>query len=315
MIKRCVFAAAAIFLFHLDAASALGGPTLGGPATGLWARAGDGGRGFNIDLQGNIMTVTTFVYTSNGAPIWYLSSGIYNHDTGRFQSSYDSYSNGQCFGCPANQPQVHSGAAGSMTIQFHNNVEATISTPAGSIQIKKFNYAFGSATDMLYGEWVANYNVAGVPGGDWLVFGEPFVDDGILYAAGNIDGVNDGIALGRYVPELNAVLIIATRRSSNFNHWYQLSIEDRRGFGASWVLPSSQTPTGNGSPAFMARLLWDPELVRGSAAPGDGDPQLEELDAKIAAKTACRGDCVPVAEFAGMLGAWERFKLEKSRQP
>jgi len=58
--------------------------TIGGPATGLWAHAGDGGRGFNIDIQGSTMIVTTFIYTQNGAPIWYLSSGTYNHATGRF---------------------------------------------------------------------------------------------------------------------------------------------------------------------------------------------------------------------------------------
>lgn len=299
--------------FCVNLAQALGGPTIGGPSTGLWARAGDGGRGFNIDMQGNLMTVTTFVYTSTGQPIWYLSSGIYNHDTGRFQSSYDSYSDGQCFGCPPNQPLVHSGAAGNMTIQFHNNVEATIATPSGSIEIKKFNYAFGSATDMLYGEWVASFSIAGLPGGDWIVFSEPFqADDGTIYAAGTLDGVSNGVALGRFVPQINAVLIITTRTNSSFNHWYQVAIDDRRGLGGGWVLRTDETPSGDGTPTFMARLLWRPELVGTLSQPSEAI-DVDVFDSMFASKSTCSKRCESVAESGNMLEALEQFKLAKSR--
>ena len=300
-------------LFCANLAEALGGPTIGGPSTGLWARAGDGGRGFNIDIQGHLMTVTTFVYTSTGQPIWYLSSGIYNHDTGRFQSSYDSYSDGQCFGCPPNQPLVHSGAAGNMTIQFHNNVEATISTPSGSIEIKKFNYAFGSATEVLYGEWVASFSIAGLPGGDWMVFSEPFqADDGTIYAAGTLDGISNGVALGRFVPEMDAVLIITTRTNSSFNHWYKVGIDDRRGLGGGWVLRTDETPSGNGTPTFMARLLWKPELSRTLSQPAE-EVNIDSFEAVLASKSICGELCEPLAESARMLAAVEQFKREKMR--
>ena len=257
------------------------------------------------------MTVTTFVYTSTGAPIWYLSSGTYNHNTGRFQSSYDSYSNGQCFGCPPTPPLVHSGAAGNMTIQFHNNVKATITTPSGSIEITKFNYAFGSATDMLYGEWVASFSIAGIPGGDWMVFDEPFVaDDGTVYAAGRLDGVSNGVALGRFVPELNVVLIITTRTNSSFNHWYRVGIDDRRGPWSGWVLRTDETPTGNGIPTFMSRLLWEPELVRSSSQPVEAE-DTDVLDTKLASKSICASGCETLAEFASMREALEKLKLVK----
>ncbi|RYD14719.1 MAG: hypothetical protein EOP90_12275 [Lysobacteraceae bacterium] len=239
--------------------------TIGGPATGLWARPGDGGRGFNIDIQGDTMIVTTFVYESNGDSIWYLSSGSYNHRTARFQSTYDSYSDGQCFGCPAYTPDVHVGAAGSMSIQFHDNQHATISTPSGSIEIEKFNYGFPSLTSALYGEWIFSFNIGGLVGGDWLVFSEPFTgDDGTVYAAGHSDDSFNRVALGAYFPEVSRYIIVA-QQAGAFVHSYALGMDDHRGGGAAWVHRSSESISGDGSPAFAARVLYRSELVGATA--------------------------------------------------
>jgi len=233
--------------------------TLGGPTTGLWYNASESGRGFNIDLQGNTMIVTTFIYTSSGAPIWYLSSGTYDHDTATFHSSYDSYSDGQCFGCVHTNPVAHSGAAGPMTIVFHTNQSATLSYTGGSTNIVKFNYGFGSAVDNLYGEWALTYNISGLVGGDWVLFGYPFTgSDGTVYAAGNLDGTQD-LALGTYASDLDAYVILIS--IGNFNDFYQISLDDRRGFGAAWVLEGDEDPTGSGSPAVAGRLLWNDELI------------------------------------------------------
>ena len=53
---------------------------------GLWYNADESGRGYDIDLQGDTMIVTTYVYEQSGDPIWYLSSGTYDHTTGTFTS-------------------------------------------------------------------------------------------------------------------------------------------------------------------------------------------------------------------------------------
>jgi len=312
MIMRYLVAAV-VFLGAFTMAHTQAATTIGGPSTGLWARAGDGGRGFNIDLQGNIMTVTTFIYTQTGEPIWYLSSGIFNHATGRFQSSYDSYSNGQCFGCPPNQPIVHSAAAGNMVIQFHSNLTATITTPAGAIDIKKFNYAFGSPTDMLYGLWVGSYFIGGLVGGDWMLFFEPYEDDdGSVYAAGISNGASDSIALGRYAPDLDGVLIITHQDGSSFNHWYLVGMDDRRGTGGGWVLRTNETPTGTGSPAYLGRFLWEPELDTASNAPVEAQSSAE-LDARLAAKSSCSANCTPLAGAAELLGALNRVVAKRAQ--
>jgi hypothetical protein len=213
------------------------------------------------------MIVTTFIFTQTGEPIWYLSSGTYNHRTGLFRSSYDSYSNGQCFGCPANQPTVHSAAAGQMSIQFHDNQSATLTTPNGPLQITKFNYGFPSPTAVLYGEWVLSLNVLGLVSGDWLVFDHPYTaTDGTVYAAGHTDDSLNHVALGTYSASL-ARWIVAVQSSGDFIHSYALNMDDHRAIGGGWVLHSNQTPVGNGSPTFGARALYQNELGTATANP------------------------------------------------
>ena len=257
--KRFVWTVVLGFAFGSLPAAAF--TTIGGPATGLWAHAGDGGRGFNIDIQGSTMIVTTFVYTASGAPIWYLSSGTYNHATGRFQSSYDSYSDGQCFGCPAYQPTAHSGAAGPMSIQFHSNQTATLSTPSGPLEISKFNYGFASPRDLLYGEWVFTINVGGLVTGDWIVFDHPFTaSNGTVYAAGHSDDSFNHVVLGSYSASLGQYLVVATQ-SGNYAHSYAFGLDDHRGLGLAWVHLLDDDLTGNGSAASASRVLYAGELT------------------------------------------------------
>jgi hypothetical protein len=213
------------------------------------------------------MIVTTFIFTPTGEPLWYLSSGIYSHATGTFHSSYDSYSGGQCFGCAANQPVVHSAAAGQMTIQFHDNQSATLTTPNGPLEITKFNYGFPSQTGVLYGEWIFSLNVSGLIDGDWVIFDHPYTgSDGTVYAAGQTDDSLAHIALGAWEPTLGSFLVVV-QSSGNYLHSYQLRLDDHRGIGSGWVLLSSETPTGNGSPVFAARALYQSEIGHLNANP------------------------------------------------
>jgi len=309
--------AALLALVSIPSAFALGGPTLGGPALGLWAHPGDGGRGFNIDLQGDLMIVTTFIYTQTGAPIWYLSSGIYNHDTGRFSSSYDSYSNGQCFGCPPNQPVVTSGAAGNMSIQFHNNREATITTPAGSLSIRKFDYGFGSLRDMMQGEWSYSINLDGAVLGDWLVFtGEYVGSDGTVYASGYVDGSETSPALATVIESSGTMLIVAESPDGQYYHWYEMAMDAQRAFGEGWVTRASATPSGDGLPAVGSRLLYHAELganARGAAKrTGTASHVSTPINAAAADISRCSAaSCVEHERFHALRDAFEEVQAAR----
>ena len=279
--------------------------TFAGPATGLWANPADGGRGWNIDLQGETMTVTTFVYQANGAPIWYLSSGLYNHETGVFTSSYDSFSNGQCFGCTPRQPNVHSGAAGNMRIEFKDNEHATITTPAGRQAIEKFNYGFASRTAMLYGMWALSMNSGTTYTVDWINFTGPYSSGGETFAQGETLDGRRRVVLGQYLDWETGTLVLAD--AGSYYHAYQLMVEATRGVGLGWVYPKGGTLSGNGSLASAGRVVYPQELSSVALPVTKADRvDTSAQDAVVAAEAGPEPLAPKLdAAFRGMISAME----------
>ena len=240
--------------------------TVGGPSTGLWWNPNESGRGFDIDIQGDLMIVTTYIYKQTGEPLWYTSSGLYNAQTGYFQSSYDSFSGGQCFGCPHTAPMVHSAAGGALTIHFHNNNSATLSWPGGSTEIQKYNYGFADATSVLYGEWAFSYNINGLVGGDWIIFDAPYsASDGTVYASGHTDSTPSYPALGKYDAATNRWYVVVD--IVGYIDAFILEMDDHRALGSAWVEPEGTPISGSGSVAAGGRLLFKSDLIyAGSSA-------------------------------------------------
>lgn len=241
--------------------SSVSAGTVGGPTMGLWFNPQESGRGYDIDLQGDTMIVTTYIYETSGDPIWYLSSGTYDHATGVFQSTYDSYSGGQCFGCPYQAPAVQIGAAGPITINFHTNQSATLTYPGGTTEIVKFAYGFPTRTDVLYGEWALSYETGGVVGGDWIVFDTPYTDpNGIVYVSGHEASATTTTALGLFnsnVPEAQIQVVQGTTQRV-----YEFGVfDDRRAIGQV-TINTAGTVTGP-FPATGARLLYKSEVTGG----------------------------------------------------
>ncbi|MEO5622087.1 MAG: hypothetical protein ABIQ78_01525 [Dokdonella sp.] len=205
------------------------------------------------------MIVTTYIYKQTGEPLWYTSSGLYNAQTGIFQSSYDSYSGGQCFGCPHTAPMVHSAAGGALTIHFHDNVTATLSWPGGSTEIQKYNYGFADATSVLYGEWAFSFNIDGLVGGDWVIFDTPYSgSDGMTYASGHTQGTPSYAALGKYDSGLHRWIVVVD--SAGYIDSFVLGMDDHRAIGTAWVEPAGTPISGSGSVAAGQRLLFKSEL-------------------------------------------------------
>jgi hypothetical protein len=252
----------ALVVLLVSFASSASAATVGGPATGLWYNIQNPGRGYGIDIQGDLMIVKTYIYETSGDPIWYLSSGTYNHATSVFTSTYDSYSNGQCFGCPWHQPTVQVGAAGPITITFHTNQTATLSYPGGTTEITKYNYGFASKTDALYGEWVFTYENAGTVGGDWLVFDHAFTDTtNTVFAAGYVVGAPTFTVLGIYNTTTREVEMAVSRGTGQ--HLYRFGIfDDRRAIGIAATQEGTQPPSA-AMTASGARLLFKSELAGG----------------------------------------------------
>ncbi|HKE48598.1 MAG TPA: hypothetical protein VKB52_11085 [Rhodanobacteraceae bacterium] len=272
----------ASFVAMLASASAA---TVGGPTMGLWYNPDQSGRGYDIDLQGDTMIVTTYVYEQSGDPIWYLSSGTFNHDTGVFESTYDSYANGQCFGCPYHAPTVTSGAAGPITITFHTNQTATLTYPGGTTDIVKYAYGFPTRTDVLYGEWALSYENAGTVAGDWVVLDTPHTDpaSGAIFASGHAAGAPTTTVLAIYDPTYREAQIQVTQGTTQ--RLYRFGVfDDRRGIGIVMITAQGQAQTQY--TATGARLLYKSEIAGGIIGQTDEAAKSAPDTAAIQAKFA-----------------------------
>jgi hypothetical protein len=243
--------------------------TVGGPTMGLWYNPQESGRGYDIELQGDTMIVTTYVYEASGDPIWYLSSGPFDHATGVFQSTYDSFSNGQCFGCPYQAPDAQVGAAGPRTITFFTNQSATLTYPGGSTDIVRYVYGFPTRTDGLYGEWALSYETGGVVGGDWIVFDTPYTDsNGLAYASGHEASAPTTTALGLFNTTVAEAQVLVTEGTTQ--RAYEFGVfDDRRAIGQV-TITTDGTTTGP-FPATGARLLYKSEVAGGVVIGSTGD--------------------------------------------
>jgi hypothetical protein len=236
---------------------------IGGPSAGLWYNADESGRGYDIDLQGDTMIVTTYVYDASHEPIWYLSSGPYDHETGVFTSTYDSYSGGQCFGCPYTAPTAHVGAAGPITITFHTNQTATITYTGGSSDIVKFAYGFPTRTDVLYGEWALSYETGGNVSGDWVVFDEAFTDtSGTVFTKGHAAGDATVTALGIYDPAFREAQIQV--KDGTTERLYRYGVFDDRRVIGTMTITAQGTAAQGPYVSTGARLLYKSEVTGGT---------------------------------------------------
>ena len=260
-----VLAVFASLFVLVHSASAL---TVGGPTQGLWWNPAESGRGYQIDLQGDTMIVTTYVYEQSGDPIWYLSSGTYDHTTATFTSAYDIFANGQCFGCPYVAP-THTGDAGPITIAFHTNQTATLTYPGGSTEISKFQYGYPDRTQVLYGEWALTYITGGNVGGDWVVLDTPYTDpaSGTVFVSGHAVGNATRTVLGIYDPTRTEAEIEVTDGTTK--RFYEFGVfDDRRLLGTMKV--TTGTTTSDAYIATGARLLYKSELANRVIGQGAG---------------------------------------------
>lgn len=248
------------------------------PSAGFWYNPLESGRGYNIEIQGNIMSVATYVYDHSGNQLWYTSAGTYNEATRTFTATFDSATGGQCFGCPYVNPTRHIGAGGTLSIIFNSYESATLYYPGGSTAIRHLNYGYSGNLGYFYGEWSFSFNISGLVTAQWVIFpGTTYTDShGILYATGYMDLVNGTLALAFY-DATSGDYGVAVDDGLGYTQTYGFSGDNQRMLGLGWIEPSGTTTlTGNGSPAAGNKLLEQSQLLTITAIASNamGSPQV-----------------------------------------
>ena len=97
------------------------------PETGWWWNAAESGRGFTIEIQGNTLFMAGYMYDASGNPVWYSTSGTMASAT-VYMGNWQQFANGQTL-TGAYRPPSNPGNVGTVTLQFINATNATLTLP------------------------------------------------------------------------------------------------------------------------------------------------------------------------------------------
>lgn len=125
------------------------------PEQGLWIvdkeNNGQPGRGFFIDIQGQILVMSVYTYNSTQTNQWYLSSGPMNGNS--FNGGLEKYEGGTYFG-GAYRPARYLGIEGRVQVNFSSATSGTIQFPLEEPKpISRFIFGRPIGTNELNGTY------------------------------------------------------------------------------------------------------------------------------------------------------------------
>jgi hypothetical protein len=213
------------------------------PQPGMWWNPAESGRGWAIDTQGDLMTVTTFAYDNNGRMQWYVSTGPVMNSGQLWRGDLLKVDNGQ----PLNgnyRPAQVVGNDGQMTLEFNTRTTGFVTMPGGRRSpIERQNFGVGAPPGALLGEWAYVYSIGT---SNWM---DRYTLTSMIGPTSGGNGVvTDGtsrVAFEYQVSGSLAGLVVGFEFSSTgatLNQYaYYLQVEEGRGV---WVAPSSGNQYG-----------------------------------------------------------------------
>lgn len=269
------------------------------PENGWYWHPSESGRGFNLEIQDNVLFLAAFVYRPDGPAVWYTGGGAMSSDRTWSADLYETVY-GQCIGCPYSAPTyIH---RGSVSITFTSERAATISLLGSTLNVIRMDWAnVGAASrDALFGEWSITEGDPAFPVyfGDRISLYSPRSDSSGTYVAGNRTGSSSRVAVGTYSASSDAHAIMVDSSAS----YYTLYVFTMRTFnrveGLSWTYLKSASPSGSGL-YFLAHRTKSYTRVRGFNGPGVtkaavGEPDHEAIDAIRASRSMTKSS-IPTA--------------------
>jgi serine protease len=113
----------------------------GTPEAGWWWAPNESGRGYAIEIQGNTLLVTGYMYGALGEPVWYVSGAASLTNSSTYQGQWQLFANGPTLTGGSQTPQILNADAGALTIQFSSAASATLTLPDGrQLAIERFRF-------------------------------------------------------------------------------------------------------------------------------------------------------------------------------
>lgn len=134
------------------------------------------GRGFQVEIQGEIGGVAFYGYTQSGDPIFFIGAGIM--DGASFTAPLIAYGGGNAFGQPF-QPSHPIGNAGNVTFSFDSGITGWMTLPGEApLRISRGNFGYPAGYDALRGEWTLVYDMGELVA-DRFTLSQHFVFEGV----------------------------------------------------------------------------------------------------------------------------------------
>ena len=109
----------------------------GVPQNGWWWNSDESGRGYSLEVQGNVVFIAGYMYDTAGSPIWYITYGAMGSPA-TFNGQWEQYANGQTFGGAFKKNQFI-GNVGSVSVVFTDASNGVLTFPNGrQITITRF---------------------------------------------------------------------------------------------------------------------------------------------------------------------------------
>jgi hypothetical protein len=113
------------------------------PQTGWWWYPAQDGRGFGIEVRGNTLFMSGYLYDDTGHATWVVSAGPVALDGSFFNNTLYHVSNGQTLTGAYKAPTPVT-FDGPITLSFTNARTGTLIWPGGAIPIQRFDDVIGS---------------------------------------------------------------------------------------------------------------------------------------------------------------------------
>jgi len=218
------------------------------PENGWWWNPSESGRGFNLEIQDNLLFFASFAYDSNGNPAWYTAGGPMTSERD-WTAQLIVTSRGQCFGCAYVDP-VRT-VVGTVTLRFTSSQTATLTINGFSLNVERFDFWWNNLRpDAMAGEWSAVIGAAGdIFDAERIDYTAKRTDTSGTYLAGyRLGGTGSTYpAIVRYDATLGSWTALLDSSASYYRYFRFNQTGFNRVEGTFWVYPKGGTPSGSGT--------------------------------------------------------------------
>ena len=106
---------------------------------GWWMDPQNDGVGVFIEAQGDGLYMAFYHYREDGTARWWSSGDLFADGASTYSGEFDQWENGRCLNGPHVVPDLPTHPT-SVTIEFHNNTQATMTWDGGQLNLERFQF-------------------------------------------------------------------------------------------------------------------------------------------------------------------------------